>query len=177
MRLGRITAWQLIGFGGVSLVGSLLHFLYALTGSRFTALFSAVNESTFEHMKILFFPMLLFTLIEYFAFGRDTPGFWCVALRGIICGVGLIPMLFYTLNGIFGKTPDLVNIMIFFVSAACAFLQMGKELSKEKTSCKCEALALPCLLLLTLAFSLFTFYPPHIPLFEDPLGAGYGIAS
>ncbi len=67
-----IDLWQLVGFAFVSLIGTLLHFLYDLTGYKLTALFSAVNESTWEHMKLIFFPMLAFAVIEYFLSGEIT---------------------------------------------------------------------------------------------------------
>ncbi len=52
--------WQHMGFGAVSLGGTLLHFLYDRTDSPLCALISGVNESIWEHMKLLFFPMLVF---------------------------------------------------------------------------------------------------------------------
>ena len=61
----RLILLSIVGFVLSGLLGVLLHFLYGLSGDlRLVALFSAVNESTFEHMKILFFPLFLFAFIE-----------------------------------------------------------------------------------------------------------------
>ena len=72
-----IPKWQLGGFVFTAILGTLLHFLFDWTGgSALAALFSAVNESIWEHMKLLYYPMLLFTLWEYSVWGKKTPGFW-----------------------------------------------------------------------------------------------------
>ena len=75
--------WQLFGFAAVSLCGTLLHFLYDLTGeSVWAAPFSGVNESTFEHMKLLFWPMLAFAAVQWFFF-REREDFFCVKLHEV----------------------------------------------------------------------------------------------
>jgi hypothetical protein len=105
--------WQLFGFAVVSLAGTLLHFLYDLLGeAAWIAPFSGVNESTWEHMKLLFWPMLLFAFVQSF-FLRNREDFWCVKLRGILLGLVLIPVLFYTYNGAVGKSPDWVQLLQF----------------------------------------------------------------
>ena len=56
--------WQLIGFVTTVICGVLLHFLYEWSGeSIWVAPISAVNESTWEHMKLLFIPMFIFAII------------------------------------------------------------------------------------------------------------------
>ncbi len=117
-----LSLWQFAGFTLTSLGGTLLHFLYALTNkSLLVAPFSAVNESTWEHMKLLYFPMLIFALVQS-RFFKDYGNFWCIKLIGILTGLTLIPVLFYTFNGAFGKTPDWINISVFFLSTVMAFL-------------------------------------------------------
>ena len=132
--------WQIMGFAVTSLLGTLFHFLYDLTGSIFVTPFSSVNESTWEHMKLLFFPMLLFAIIESFFF-KDYKGFWCVKARGILLGITLIPVIFYTYNGAFGKSPDWFNIAIFFISALIVYYYEWRQFRKEN-KCKHKGLAI-----------------------------------
>lgn len=167
--------WQ---FGGVvftAVLGTLLHFLYNWTGSPFVALFSAVNESTWEHMKLLFFPSFAFALIQARFIGKDYPNFWCAKLIGVCVGLLLIPVLFYTANGIFGRTPGWVNVLFFFIAI---FAEYGLEdhlLRVESPRCPFPVLAIILWALLAVAFALFTFFPPKIPLFLDPITQTYGI--
>ena len=98
-----IGLWQLWGFAVTSLLGTVLHFLYQWLGDAlWVAPFSGVNESTWEHMKLLFWPMLFFTILQS-RFFRDRGDFWCVKLRGTLLGLALIPLIFYTYNGVIGE--------------------------------------------------------------------------
>ena len=67
----RLNFWPLAGFLTVSVLGTLAHFAYEWSGKQLLAgAFCAVNESTWEHMKLLFFPALLFTMIQIGILGR-----------------------------------------------------------------------------------------------------------
>ena len=168
-------AWQLLGFAVTSLGGTVLHFLYDWLGAAvWIAPFSGVNESTWEHMKLLFWPMLLFAAVERFFF-RDRKDFWCVKLRGILLGLALIPILFYTYNGAIGKSPDWLNITIFFISAAIAYVYETKLFREERLVGKHPKRALAAILVIALCFVIFTFRTPEIGLFKDPLTSTYGI--
>ncbi len=170
-----IVLWQIIGFFAVSVLGTLLHFLYDLSGLTFTALFSAVNESTWEHMKLLFFPMFFFAAVECFCIALPYGSFWCIKLSGTLLGLLLIPVLFYSLNGIFGTTPDWVNITIFFIAVLVSFIYETKQFKKETAECKYNAPAFYALCLIAVSFFIFTFMPPQIPLFQDPIDGGFGL--
>ena len=170
-----IGAWQLLGFGVTSLGGTLLHFLYDwLNKSVFVAPFSGVNESTWEHMKLLFWPMFIFAVIESFFF-RDRTDFWCVNLKGILLGLSLIPILFYVYNGVVAKSPDWLNITIFFISAAVTYIYETRKFNNSKVSCKSPRLAITILCIVALLFVIFTFKAPEIGIFKDPITGTYGI--
>ena len=170
-----ISLWQFVGFAFVSLLGTILHFLYDWTDeNKVAALFSGVNESTWEHMKLLFFPLFVFAIIESRIF-KEEKAFWCIKLKGILYGLSLIPILFYTLNGVFGETPDYINISIFYITAAAVFLYETKQFKRNETKCLRPYLAFAAICLVALLFFVFTFNPPMILLFEDPINGSYGI--
>lgn len=170
-----LSLWQLFGFAATSLLGTLLHFLYDVTGGNvIAALFSGVNESTFEHMKLLFFPMLAFAIVQRLFF-RERPDFWCVKLAGILSGLALIPMLFYTYNGAIGRSPDFVNIIIFFVSAAASYLLEYLLFKNERRYCPFNKAAFIFICLVGALFFVFTFKTPRLPIFLDPITNTYGI--
>lgn len=172
----KLSAWKLRGFIFTVVFGILLHFLYDWTGRNgFVALFSAVNESTWEHIKILFFPMFVFSFIERRYQSDNYGNFWWSKLIGITFGVVLIPVLFYTINGVLGKTPDWVNILIFFVSVFFAYYIEDKIVRKGNTGFLSERQSLLVILLIAVLFAIFTFFAPNIPLFLDPITGRYGI--
>ena len=95
----------------------------------------------------------------------------------MLLGLALIPLLFYGYNGVIGESPDFVNIAIFFLSAAAAYLYEGRLFRKGDTVCRAPGAALGALLGIGLLFVLFTFIPPELALFKDPLTGNYGITS
>lgn len=167
--------WQVIGFIFTGIAGVLLHFLYDLTGgSVLVAPFSAVNESIFEHMKLLFFPMFVFALVQSRYMEEKRQAFWCVKLVGILSGVVLIPVLYYTLNGAFGTMPDWTNIAIFFITAAISYILETWLFSQKNKKCKSSENAFLALCLIAVIFATLTFSPLQFPLFQDPVSGGYG---
>lgn len=65
----KIKKYQIISAIFVCIAGTLLHFTYEIFGkNNFIASFSAVNESVWEHLKLLFFPLLFTTVIGYYSF-------------------------------------------------------------------------------------------------------------
>jgi len=171
-----LVRWQWGGFLFVSLLGTLLHFLFDLTGqSVLVAPFAAVNESIWEHMKILFVPMFLFALIEHHTLVREYPRFWCAKLWGCLVGVLLIAVLYYTISGVFGNSPDWVNIAIYYTVAATVFWLEGHILKFDHLWCKTPAVSFVLLCAVMVLFAVLTFFTPKIPLFADPIDGTYGI--
>lgn len=167
--------WQLMGFAVTSLLGTLFHFLYEWTNqSTIAALVSGVNESTWEHMKLLFFPMFFYGVVQS-RFFKERRDFWCVKTVGITTGILLIPVLFYTYNGAFGKSPDFINIAFFFVAAAVSYLLETRLYKNGSVVCKRPWILVVLLIVIAALFVIFTFLPPKIPLFADPLTGTYGI--
>ena len=170
-----INLWQLLGFATTALGGTVLHFLYdKLGGALWIAPFSSVNESTWEHMKLLFWPMLVFALTESLLL-RERGDFWCVKLRGILLGLLLIPTLFYGYNAVIGKSPDPVNIAIFFVAAAASYLYEARAFGKGSAACKRPWASLAALCFIGAAFIIFTFFTPSLAIFKDPVTSTYGL--
>ena len=170
-----IGLWQFLGFAVTSLGGTLLHFLYDWLGEAlWIAPFSGINESTWEHMKLLFWPTFIFAVLQSFFF-REREDFFCVKLRGILLGLLLIPVLFYTYNGVIDRSPDWLNIAIFFVSAAIAYLYETYLFNKRKECCLSPKRAIFALSVIAFLFLLFTFFTPQIGIFKDPLTGTYGL--
>ena len=166
---------QWIGFGAAAAGGTLLHFLYDWLGkSTLVAPFSGINESTWEHMKLLFWPLFLFALVQLLFF-KGQENYWCVKLAEILLGLLLIPVLFYTYNGVFGKSPDWINIAIFYITALLIFLFEWWAFKNGRLQCKYPRLAFTAICLIGVLFVAFTFAPPQIPLFQDPLTGTYGV--
>ena len=171
-----VPLWQMAGFVFTGILGTFLHFLFDLSGENvLTALFSAVNESIWEHKKLLFYPMVLFAVVEYRVWGKGVSGFWNIKLQGILLGLVLIPVIYYTYTGILGVSADWFNITIFFLAAGASYRWETRQFQRTVPVFLPAWAAIGFLLLLSLLFTLFTFLPPPIPFFEDPVTGTYGI--
>ena len=165
---------ELAGTVFVSVLGTLAHFFYEWSGySRIVALFCSVNESTWEHLKLLFFPYLLWSFAEMILLKKDIIG---AKLVGVLLGMGTVVSLFYTYTGVFGKNIDIVNIGSFFVGVLVAFLTSYLLIKHGKLqSKKARIISIAGFALLALLFFVFTFAPPFLPIFRDPVSLSYGI--
>lgn len=170
-----ISCWQVAGFLFTSILGTFLHFLFDLSGqSALAALVSAVNESIWEHMKLIYYPMFLFALIEFWFWGKDNKQFWCIKLVGILLGLALIPVLYYTYTGISGVSVDWLNITIFFLAAGVSFWLETKLFLGEHTCRLPSQAAFFLICIIGAVFTALTFFTPKIPFFKDPITGSYG---
>lgn len=164
---------KMAGFLFTSITGTLLHFLFDISGGNWAAgLVSAVNESIWEHMKLIYVPMIIFSILEWRFAGKDIPGFWRVKLRGILLALAVIPALYYIYTGILGVSADWFNITIFFLAAGAAYRYEAKAEGRNCVFGKKAAVVL--ILLIGLIFAALTFWPPRIPLFRDPVNGSFG---
>lgn len=168
-----LTVWQISGFIFTGVLGVILHFVFDWTNhSVIVTPFVPVNESVWEHLKLLFYPMLVFSYIQSRYIGKEYEIFWCVKRTGILFGMLLVPLLFYTINAIFKSVPDWVNILIFFVSVAGTYY-LEVRLFNNKLNCN-KSSAIVVLTIMFVLFVLFTFFTPDIDLFKDPITGTYG---
>ena len=168
--------WQIGGFVFTGIAGVLLHFLYDWTNqSVLVAPFSAVNESIWEHMKLLFFPMFVYALAENKIIGKKYNNFWCTKLAGALAGLLVIPTIYYTYSGALGVNADWFNIVIFFIAAAAAYYLETLILKSNINFCKASSVAFGILCLIAVLFIILTFVQPKIPLFQDLSTGKFGI--
>lgn len=169
-----ILKFQIISAIFVSILGTLLHFTFEWSGENYViGVFSAVNESTWEHLKLLFFPLLITAIVGYFYFCDSVPNFLCAKTLGIISAILFTIIFFYTSSGIIGKNIAALNIATFYIAVV-----IGEYLAYRimNSTFKCNKnISIFALILLLVAFITFTYSTPQIGLFEDPITGDYGI--
>ena len=174
----RWDGWEWGGFLFTVLAGTGLHFLYGWTGGQaWAAGFSAVNESVWEHMKILYVPLFLLSMVQLCFQGRTSSNYLAARAAAVLCGTALIPVLYYTYTGILGRHVLWADIAIFYLAAALTF-RLDSCLRRRRRLWEPWQQAAGLLWLWGLAFLFvwWTFRPPHIGLFLDLATGGYGIA-
>ncbi len=172
-----IKKWEAAGFLVYSILGTLLHFVYEWSGGQPAAgLIGPVNESVWEHLKLLFMPVFFYSLIEAWK-GPQIPGLLWIKFKAMLLGMAFILVSFYTLTGLAGRNIDWLNIVIFFAAALLVARYTVKaslrEISPEDggEDRKAEGrnwLGLILFLGLFILFAWFTAAPPKLPVFIPP---------
>jgi len=158
----------IIGAVVTIILGVISHFVYDWTGGNFfVGLFFPVNESTWEHMKLLFFPMFAYSLIAGKKMEEEYPCIYNAMFIGILVGLALIPTMFYTYTGILGYNVDWVNIALYVVSVLAAYYVVYR-IAKQCTKGDSRLLRYVMYALL-LMFMVFSVYPPKLGLFVSPV--------
>lgn len=163
-----IKQYTMIGIIFVVITGTLSHFLYDWSGNhRFVGYFTPINESIWEHMKLLFFPMLIYSLLMILKFRRKYSCITSALSFGILLGAFLIPLFYYAYTYILGKNVFILDISIFILSIVIAFwFSYWLTLSRRLESYTSILGMLLCVLLV--CFFFFTYNPPDVTIFQDP---------
>ena len=173
MKSNNIIKFQIFSTIFEILMGALLHFTFEWSNKNpIIGIFSSVNESTWEHLKLAFIPMALTSLIGFFLFNKNK-AFLCSKVIGIIFTLSFITIFFYSYTGILGRNIAILDILTFIIA-----IIIGEYISYKKiiSNYNCNTtIAFIILFFLFLCFILFTFNPPKIALFQDPITGMYGI--
>ena len=175
MDKNKIRNYQIFSVILTFILGTLLHFIFEWSGENtFVASFSAINESVWEHLKLLYFPMLLTLIIGYFYIGKNVPNFLCSKTIGIINSMLFTIIFFYTYSGILGKNIDIINITSFFAATILGEYVAYKLMKNNMFKCN-KKLAVIILILLGMSFIIFTYSAPKLGIFKDPITGQYGL--
>lgn len=174
--------WILLGIPVLFFVGSLMHFIYEWSGnSIIVGIFAPVNESVWEHLKLTFWPMLIWWFIGYSIIckrNKISAAQWFIscAVSIVVCPL-VIVIFYYTYTGALG-----IQLLILDIFSLLLGLFAGQGLALHVyTYAKAKAssfyIAIAILILVAITFTVFTFAPPQIPLFKDPLTGNYGVSQ
>lgn len=164
----KVLIWEIGGFLFIGLIGAALHFTFEMSNysSMEVAYFSAVNESTWEHLKMVFFPGLVFALIQY-TYVRDAVNNYILAK---VAGLFIMPLVitigWYIYAPILGRSYYPVDLFLFYLAVFLGQWASYKLLTRAPLEKKYTQYAIGVFLVMFVAFSTFTFYPPNIFLFE-----------
>ena len=167
-----INKWHVRGFFWIVIVGSLLHFVYEWSGeSSIVASFSPINESVWEHLKLGYFSLSFFIMIEYWRLKDKTTNYAIAKTVGIIDMSIFIVVIHYTYKLIFKDSNIVVDIASFIVGAfICQFI--SSKIMKKRRS-RLNILGLFMYIIIGVLFLIFTFSPPNLPIFEEAIIVNY----
>ena len=171
---------HIIGFFIISIIGTLVHFTYELSNYTYIiGLFSAVNESIFEHLKLIVFGIVIFMLYEHILYKDDNRYIFSKVIA-IISGAMTILIIYYTYTFFTKESIVIVDIMLFYLSVLISQIssymilsgKIFRSISNNNIVVKHSKYLFVFIILI---FFFFTFYPPKLGMFKDPKTGTYGI--
>lgn len=161
------------------ILGTLLHFIYEWSGNNvIIASFSAVNESVWEHLKLVFYPMLILGLIEYYFVKNIANNYIEAKAIGIFTAISFIVISFFTYTGIIGTNFFIIDILIFIISIILGEWTSYKLMKrKNESTIQTKILAGGIIIFLLSCFIIFTYVTPQVNLFRDFTNGTYGITE
>lgn len=149
------------------LLSFLWHFMYDWFPSVLTSIFFPVNESIWEHMKIIFYCLLIGSVLE-----KKGNNYYLNILVKPLVGVLFYLIIFIPLYLIFGESMFISISLMLFTYIIMELL--GIKISKQE-ELNIKVLPIIIIILISILFSILTFYPLHNFLFFDSVKLGYGI--
>lgn len=171
----KIKNWFIIVVLVCLVLGTLLHFTYEWSGEdKIVAIYSAVNESTWEHLKLVFYPMTIMAIIGTFVIKKQKNNYWAGQAIGILTAMTFITVFFYTYTGIIGENFAILDIASFIVAILLGEYVTYKIITSEKKY-DMEKISIVLIIALFLSFLVYTYNPPKIQYFKDPINGSYGV--
>lgn len=160
----------------ISIIGTILHFTFEFSGGNLlVALFSAVNESVWEHIKIAVMAIYIVSLVKMAVKEKREYNLWTALFFKFVTVIILIPLLYYTYKAIFMVENLIVDMLIFYISIIISRLVEVIVQNKFKVSAKVEDVYKYLNIAIIIFFVIFTFFPPKLDIFKDKLNNKYGI--
>lgn len=164
-----------IGIIVICIVGTLLHFTYELSHhNKIVAIFSAVNESTWEHIKICMTPTLLWSIYEIIEYGFDS-NFIIAKSLCLLTIILLIPLLFYSYTLFTKKSILFIDVICFYITVICSQLVFKYIIDLNNLSDIYLYLCIGLLIIELFAYLYLTFRPQKNFIFKDPITKRYGL--
>ena len=159
----------------ICLTGTLLHFTYEISHhNRFVAIFSAVNESTWEHIKICLTPTILWSIYEIIKYGLSS-NILIAKSFSLLTIIILIPILFYSYTFFTKKSILFIDVICFYITVICSQLVFRYIINLNNISNSYIYLSIFLLILEFSAYLYLTFKPFKNFIFKDPITHKYGL--
>ncbi len=161
----------------ISVIGTIAHFIYEISQhNKIVGLFGAVNESTWEHIKIALTATILWSLIDGFMYGSNA-NYFLAKLLSLLLIIFLMPTLFYGYQLIFKKDFAIINILIFYIVIICSQLLFYHFIALRPINFIGKYLSCLGTFIVFGCYMTLTLMPLKNFLFKDPLTDQYGFAG
>ena len=169
---------KLIAAINIFLISFLAHFFYDFLPNTITSILFPVNESIFEHMKIIFTSTLLYGIIDYILLKLNNIKFNNFIFQLFFTSFISIPIfliIYLPIRFIIGEYLIITLIILFITYLISSIISYNILTSKSKPLL--NIISIPLIILIYIIFTYFTYNPPKNFFFLDTLTNNYGISK
>lgn len=167
---------KVVSVFGIFLICFVSHFMYTWFPNVLFSIFFPVNESIFEHMKILFTSILIYSIIDYILLKKCNVRFHnfitSIFLSGFL-SVVLFLMFYIPFYYLFGENL-LINIVFLFIFI-CVSQVISYFVLKSKNYDLLNYVSLIGIIFVYIVFGILTYFPIINDVFYDKIHEKYGI--
>ncbi|MFW9865062.1 MAG: DUF6512 family protein [Candidatus Thorarchaeota archaeon] len=172
----KVLVWEILGAAFIIILGSLFHFVFEWTGYwEPIGGFFPVNESVWEHLKLPYWPLVIFSLIEYRIVSDESKNFIMSKAAASILSITTIIVVFYSYTALLRIELLIVDILSFIFGVVLGQYVSYKILTAKKFDNWIIIFSWIIIIAFGTIFVLFTYFPPQIPIFQDPESGLYGM--
>lgn len=153
----------------------IFHFIYDLFPNFITSIIFPVNESIFEHMKIIFGCILLSGVIQKIIVIKNDLNYNNICISNVIVAfisIFIFLIMFIPIYSIIGENLPITLIIMLITYIISQILSIyiikNEDMKKEK-------FAILLVIIIYTIFGILTYYPPQNDLFIDPIHDSFGI--
>ena len=153
----------------IFIISSICHFIYNIFPNTFFSIFFPVNESIWEHLKLLFTSSIIFSIINY---KRINNIFSITLIRSVLLIIILL-ILFLPVYYLFGENIIFTLIILFITILITEFII--SKISNKKLIKSLNFISIFLIIISYFIFGYLTYNPPKLDLFRDPTNNSYGL--
>ena len=167
---------RIISTIGIFLLCFLFHFIYDWIPCSLTAIFFPVNESIWEHMKLLFSAIVFYGIIDYIILQKFNVKYNNFFTSLFTSALTIIPIYLIMFLPIYYKIGENMFIIftIMFISIILSQV-ISYYILKSKDCDKLNIISLILIIISYIVFAYLTYYPPKTELFFDTQEEKYGL--
>ncbi len=159
----------------ISVIGTIGHFLYELSNhNKVVALFAAVNESLWEHIKITLTPTFLWAVYDGFVYGSNS-NYFIAKFISLLSLIIIIPLLYYLYTQLTKKHILAIDIIIFYLSIIISQYCFKYFIDLKALNYTFQYLSCVGIFIIFGLYMILTLQPIKIEIFKDPISKKYGI--
>lgn len=167
---------KIIAIFGIFILSFLSHFAYDLFPNIIFSFIFPVNESIWEHMKILFTTTIIYGIIDFYLLNKYNIKYNNFAFQLYFTATASIPIYLAIYLPIYKLIGEKIFISIFLLLIVYTITQyISYNILKDTEQKILNAIAVPIIITIYICFIYLTYNPPHNYIFFDTIKKTYGI--